>query len=157
MGSLTSSDDIFRKHQLPPVLSKMDETARVQIAYACETRGVLESESKIAEHAYRKMVLVTKTYQLRLLTAQRKLLEFDEELSALINAAVLDLETFLGGEEHGNVAPVRTARKLLIVPSTNWLASFNLAQVTQRRKYVFHHRHHHNGRHTSFDSERGKG
>jgi hypothetical protein len=93
----------------------MDETARVQIAYAYETRELLESESKIAEHAYRKMVLVTRTYQLRLLNAQRKLLEFDEELSALVNAAVLDL----GGEEHGNPAPVRTgqdARKLLIVP-----------------------------------------
>jgi hypothetical protein len=122
----------------------MDETARVQIAYAYETRDILESESKIAEHAYRKMVLVTRTYQLHSLNAQRKLLEFDKELSALVNAAALDLETFLGGEEHGDPAPVRTgqdARKLLIVLASKFSPSTGHTEtqihISQSSSHIF--------------------
>ena len=54
-----SANDIIKTHQLPPILSRMDETDRVQIAYACEERDVLRQERNIAELRYRQMILVT--------------------------------------------------------------------------------------------------
>lgn len=74
-----SSDDIIQFHQLPPVLSRLEETERVHLACAGETCDILANEVRVAEHHYRRMILVTRSYELRLLHLKRVLLQAREK------------------------------------------------------------------------------
>ena len=83
-----NSDDIIRLHSLPPILSKMDDGDVVKLGYACEARDVLEDEMRIAERHYRQMILVARSYELRVLHAKSQLEQANSGLRSLIDTAV---------------------------------------------------------------------
>jgi len=85
-----SSEDIIQMHRLPPILSRLDETARVRLACLCEVRDIFEGESQAAEHQYRRMVLIARAYELRLLSARRNLLRARTQFHSAIDLAVRD-------------------------------------------------------------------
>jgi hypothetical protein len=97
-----SSEDIIQFHQLPPVLSRLDETARVQLACLCEDRSIKQGEMHIAEHQYRRMVLISRTYELRLLNAQVALLQAKEKFRSAVDIAVQTVSTAVDPECDGD-------------------------------------------------------
>jgi hypothetical protein len=96
-----SSEDIIQFHQLPPVLSRLDETARVQLACAAETCDILEYELRAAEHEYRRMILITRTHHLRFLAAQQHFRNANEAVHMAIQDASAAVNNHCDGDGGG--------------------------------------------------------
>ena len=80
-------------HRLPPILSRLDEATRVHLACAAEGCDILEGELSTAEHQYRRMILLTRTYHLRFLNAQREHTNASAEVDAAVEMALRDVFT----------------------------------------------------------------
>jgi hypothetical protein len=112
-----SSEEIIRLHSLPSILSRLHIADLVRLAYACEVRNALAESTNTAERQYRQVILVARSYEMRMVNAQSRLHDADDELRHIVDTAVRSASSISATNGVRHDAHPHSARSTRLCPS----------------------------------------